>query len=153
VEKRGQFETTLILGLIAILAAASCEINTGLKAPDSITVNGKSYSLEEGNIFLFFFDPECLYCRDAAERMSKLNWKDTKVVAIPTRVPEASSWFLSLSGLKADVSTDSALLRKTFKFIDPPYGVALHFGRQRAVIDKFDPAEPAKTLRQIGFVQ
>src|SRR5258708_15418899 len=114
----------VMLGAIAVFAGVAfginANINSGLKAPESVTVNGKPYSLEEGNIFLFFFDPECLYCRDAAERLSKLNWKDTKVIAIPTRVPDASSWFLSLAGLKAEVATDSALLRKTFKFIDAP---------------------------------
>ena len=147
----------VILGVIAVFAGVSYEINananSGLQAPKQITVDGKPYSLEEGNVFLFFFDPECMTCFGAAQRMSKLNWKDTKVVAIPTRVPQFASGFLRDSGLQAGISPDKDLLTKTFKFISPPYGVALHFGRQRSFVDKFDPDEPAKTLRSVGFVQ
>jgi uncharacterized membrane protein YphA (DoxX/SURF4 family) len=147
----------VILGAIVVFAGVSYGINananSGLQAPKQIAVDGKPYSLEEGNVFLFFFDPECSTCFGAAQRMSKLNWKDTKVVAIPTRVPQFASGFLRDSNLQAGISLDKDLLTPTFKFISPPYGVALHFGRQRAFIDKFDPDEPAKTLRSIGFAQ
>lgn len=147
----------VIAGAIAVFAGVSyginANLNSGLKAPDSITVDGKPYSIEGGNIFLFFFDPECMTCFGAAQRMSKMNWKDTKVIVIPTTVPQFASGFLHDAGLQAGISLDKELLTKTFKFISPPYGVALHFGRQRAFIDKFDPDEPAKTLRSIGFIQ
>ena len=50
-------------------------------------------------------------------------------------------------------SLDVQTLRQTFKFVDPPYGVALKNGRQKAAIANFDDSEPAKTLREIGFVE
>src|SRR5581483_239800 len=147
----------VILGIIAVFAGVSFGINvthnTGLKAPDTIAVDGKPYSLESGDVFLFFFDPECMYCFEAAQRMSKINWGDTKVVAIPTRVPQFAAGMLRDAGLKAPISSDSKLLRQTFKFADPPFGVALHNGRQKATVPNFDPAEPAKTLKQIGFIK
>jgi hypothetical protein len=146
----------VLLGVIAVFAGVSYGINTthntGLKAPDSITVDGKPYSLETGDVFLFFFDPECMYCFEAAQRMSKINWGNTKVIAIPTRVPQFGPGMLRDAGLKAPISSDSARLRQTFKFADPPFGVALRNGRQKATVPNFDPAEPAKTLKQIGFI-
>jgi hypothetical protein len=147
----------VILGAVAVFAGVSYGINanrqTGLKAPDSITVDGKPYSLQQGHIFVFFYDPECMHCDAAARRMAKLNWKDTKVVALPTRVPQFADQFLHDTGLKAGTSLDLKLMRDTFKFVDPPYGVALDEGRQKAAIGSWDDSEPAKTLRQIGYVQ
>lgn len=147
----------VILGVIGVFAAVSYGINanthTGLKAPDTIAVDGKPYSLDSGNTFLFFFDPECMYCFEAAQRMSKMSWGDTKVIAIPTRVPRFAAGMLHDAGLSVPISSDVVLLRKTFKFGDPPYGVALHNGYQKAAVPNFDPSEPAKTLKQIGFVK
>ena len=147
----------VILGAVAVFAGVSYGINanrqTGLKAPDSITVDGKPYSLQQGHIFVFFYDPECMHCDAAARRMAKLNWKDTKVVALPTRVPQFADQFLHDTGLKAGTSLDLKLMRETFKFVDPPYGVALDQGRQKLAISSWDESEPAKTLRPIGYVQ
>jgi uncharacterized membrane protein YphA (DoxX/SURF4 family) len=147
----------VILGAVAVFAGLSFGINatraSGLKAPDTITVDGKPYSLDNGHIFLYFYDPECMHCDAAARRMAKLSWKDTKVVAIPTRVPQFAASFLHDTGLQAGTSNDLALLRQTFKFVDPPYGVALVNGRQKAAVGNFDESEPAQTLRKIAFVQ
>jgi uncharacterized membrane protein YphA (DoxX/SURF4 family) len=147
----------VILGAVAVFAGVSFGINTnrltGLKAPDSITVDGKPYSLQQGHIFLFFYDPECMHCDAAARRMTKLHWKDTRVVAIPTRVPQFAADFLKDTGLHAGTSNDLKLLRDTFKFVDPPFGVALDSGRQKAVVSNFEESEPAKTLKQIGYVE
>ena len=147
----------VILGAVAVFAGVSYGVNsnrlTGLKAPDSITVDGQSYSLQQGHIFLFFYDPECMHCDAAARRMAKLNWKDTRVVAIPTRMPQFAAEFLKETGLRAGTSNDLKLLRETFKFVDPPYGVALGSGRQKAAVASFDDSEPAKTLKQIGYVE
>lgn len=147
----------LILGAVLVFAGVSFGINStrqsGLKAPDSITVDGKTYSLQRGDIFVFFYDPECMHCDAAARRMAKLNWKDTKVVAIPTRVPQFAASFLHDTGLKAGTSNDLDLLRQTFKFVDPPYGVALVNGHQKAAVANFDESEPAQTLRPVGFVE
>ena len=147
----------VILGAVVVFAGVSFGINatrqSGIHAPDSITVDGKPFSLREGNIFLFFYDPECMHCDAAARRMSKLNWKDTKVVSIPTRMPQFAASFLHDTGLRAGTSNDTQLLRQTFKFVDPPYGAALVNGRQKTVIANFDDSEPAKTLSGIGFVE
>lgn len=147
----------VILGAVAVFAGVSYGVNanqaTGLKAPDTITVDGKPVSLQEGHIFLFFYDPECMHCDAAGKRMSKLNWKDTKVIAIPTRMPQFASQFLDATKLKAGTSNDLQLLRNTFKFVDPPYGVALDRGHQKATVTNFDESEPAQTLKSIGYIE
>jgi len=147
----------VVLGIVVVFAGVSFGVNatrlSGLKAPDTITVDGKPFSLDQGDIFLFFYDPECLHCDAAAKRMSKLNWKDTKVVAIPTNDAKFAAAFLHDTGLTAVTSLDLDLLRSTFKFVDPPYGVALQRGRQKAAIASWEDREPAATLRRIGFVE
>ncbi len=147
----------VILGAVAVFAGVSYGVKanqmSGLKAPDSITVDGKQVSLQQGHIFLFFYDPECLHCDAAARRMAKLKWKDTQVISMPTRMPQFADDFLKTTHLRAGTSNDSKMLRETFKFIDPPYGVALDSGHQKAAVTDFDESEPAKTLRSIGYVE
>jgi len=147
----------VVLGAVVVFAGVSFGVNYtrqgGLKAPASITVDGKPYSLGQGDIFLFFYDPECMHCDAAARRMSKLNWKSTKVIAIPTHDPQFAAAFLHDTGLTAGTSLDVTLLRATFKFVDPPYGVALARGREKTAIPSWEDSEPAATLRKIGFVE
>jgi hypothetical protein len=61
--------------------------------------------------------------------MSKLNWGDTRIVAVPTVNPQWAGAFLHDTGLKASTSLEADKLRKAFTFIDPPFGVALEDGR------------------------
>jgi uncharacterized membrane protein YphA (DoxX/SURF4 family)/thiol-disulfide isomerase/thioredoxin len=147
----------VVLGAVLVFAGVSFGVNatrqSGLKAPASITVDGKPFSLQDGEVFLFFYDPECLHCDAAARRMAKLNWKNTKVIAIPTHDPQFAAAFLHDTGLKAGTSFDVQLLRAKFQFVDPPYGVALERGRQKAAIAGFEENQPAATLRQLGFVE
>lgn len=147
----------VILGAVAVFAAVSLGVNTtrqtGLKAPDSITVDGKPFSLGTGNILLFFYDPECMHCDAAARKMGKLNWKDTKVIGIPTQDPQFAASFLKDTGLRAGTSNDLQLLRSIFKFQDPPYGVALVRGRQKVALPAFEDGEPEAALRKIGFIE
>src|SRR5580704_3053801 len=53
----------VVLGVVAVFTAVSygsaVTHQTGTKAPDSITVDGKPYSLGHGRVFLFFYDPTC----------------------------------------------------------------------------------------------
>ncbi len=146
----------VVLAVVTVFAGVSLGVNinenSGIHAPATITVDGKPFSLHEGHIFVFFYDPECMHCDAAARRMSKLNWKDTKVVGIPTRMPQFAASFLHDTGLKAGTSNDLKLMRDTFKFVDPPYGVALDKGKQIAVVANFEESEPAKTLREIGYI-
>jgi len=147
----------VILGAVAVFAGVLYGVNathqSGIRAPDSITVDGQPYSLKQGNVFLYFYDPECMHCDAAARRMSKLNWKNTRVIGIPTRVPQFAAAFLHDTGLRAGITNDVQPLRSLFKFVDPPYGVALVNGRQKTDVANFDESEPAKTLRKIGFVE
>jgi uncharacterized membrane protein YphA (DoxX/SURF4 family) len=147
----------VILGAVSVFACVSYGVTamrqTGLKAPDAITVDGRPYSLQRGKIFLYFFDPECSHCDAAARQMAKFAWKETTVIAIPTRMPQFTGQFLTNTGLKAKESNDLELLKQTFKFGDPPYGVALENGRQKAAIPVFDEKEPAAAMRSHGFIE
>lgn len=133
--------------------AVALSHQTGTKAPASITVDGKPYSLEYGRIFLFFYDPNCGHCDAAARGMAKLHWRDdVKIIAIPTQAPRFAASFLHDTGLKAQTSLDLDLLKKTFPFGDPPYGVALDNGHEIGPVPHYDDSEPADTLRKLGFI-
>jgi uncharacterized membrane protein YphA (DoxX/SURF4 family) len=153
----GVRSAAVVLGAVAVFSGVSFGVNaarqSGVKAPDAITVDGQPYSLRQGNIFLYFYDPLCSHCDAAARKMSKLNWGDTKIVAIPTNDPQFAASFLRDTHLKAVTSLDVQLLRKIFPFRDPPFGVALHNGREKAPVTRFEGNEPDETLRRIGFVQ
>jgi uncharacterized membrane protein YphA (DoxX/SURF4 family) len=125
----------------------------GIKAPSTITVDGKPFFTQDGRVLLFFFDPECMHCFDVAKRLSQLDWSGTKVIGVPTVHPEFAPDFLHDTGLKAGISTDIALLKKTFPFGDPPFLAALENGRQKQPVTKFEGDEPAATLRKLGFVK
>jgi uncharacterized membrane protein YphA (DoxX/SURF4 family) len=148
----------VILGAVAVFAGVSYGVNevraTGTKAPDTITVAGQPYSLQHGKILLFFFDPECIHCLNAAKTMSHFNWGDTKVVAIPIAQPQFAAGFLEDSKLKAVVSNDLQQLKAVFPYVSTPAGVALENGRQKASLTKFESdKEPETTLKQLGFIQ
>ena len=146
---------TLILGAVTVFALVSYGVaatrNTGLKAPDTVTVDGKPYSLQQGKVFIFFFNPECLHCLDAGKRMAKLNWGDTKLISVPTEQPQFAPNFMRSTQLPGVVSLDAALLRKTFSFVDTPAGVALENGHEKAALSQFEGEEPAATLKKLGF--
>ena len=126
---------------------------TGTKAPDTVTVNGKPFSLQLGKILIFYFDPECMHCVDAAKRMSKLNWGDTQVVAVPIAQPQFAKGFLDDTGLKAVISDDLPPLKKIFPFVSTPAGVALVNGREKMALTQFEDNEPADSLKKLGFVR
>jgi uncharacterized membrane protein YphA (DoxX/SURF4 family) len=126
---------------------------SGTKAPDSVTVDGKPLSLQQGRFVVFFFDPECMHCFHAAQTLSKHKWVDTKILCVPTRVPQFAGQFMNDTGLKCQVTNDLAPLKAVFPFGDPPYGVALEYGRLKAPIPMFDEKEPYATLKALGFVE
>lgn len=146
----------LIFAAVAVFAGVSYGVDmahqTGTRAPDAITVDGRPYSLQHGRIFLFFFNPECRHCIDAAKSMSQLDWGDTRVVAIPVEEPQYSAQFLQMTGLKANLSSDFAELKQVFGFSGYPSGVALLNGRQKALLTQFEGSEPAAALKRLGFV-
>jgi uncharacterized membrane protein YphA (DoxX/SURF4 family) len=146
----------LVLGAVIVFALVSYGVaevrQSGTRAPESTVVDGREYSLQHGKIFLFFFDPQCMHCFDAAKRMSQLQWRDTAVVAIPVEQPQYGPGFLKETGLHAVVSNEFARLAPIFSYSTYPFGVALENGREKAPLTKFEGDEPDATLRRLGFV-
>jgi uncharacterized membrane protein YphA (DoxX/SURF4 family) len=154
---QGRRNAALVLGAVAVFALVSLGVSlvrqTGIKAPDSIQVEGRPLSLEQGRFFLFFFNPECLHCDRAARELARMNWGQTRVVAVPTQLPQFGREFLQSTGLKGVLTTDTERLRKTFPFTDVPYGVAIENGYQRAAFTHFEGPELEASLRKLGFVR
>lgn len=142
---------------LALLAGISFGVNAAerqhVQVP-AVVVNGKMDTLANGKVFLFFYDPVCMHCDAASRFMSKLNWGDTKIVAIPTNDPQWAGSFLHDTGLKASTSLETKKLRNVFKFTDPPFGVALVDGqiKQTYTALQFTPPAPEADLKKIGFV-
>ena len=146
-----------IAAVICVFAGVSYGVNSsaqsGLKAPDTVAVDGKPVSLQFGRVFLYFYDPECMHCFAAAKQMSGYHWKDVRVIAVPTRVPHFAQQFLNDTGLKAPIASDVEALRAIFKFGDPPYAVMLENGRQKEGFIQFDEVEPRSTLTKRGYIE
>ena len=148
---------SLLLAIVCVFAGASFAINqaqqTGIEAPATVTIKGEPASLKAGRIFLYFFDPECSHCFETAKQMAGYTWKDVRVIAVATRVPQFAGQFLTDTGLKAPVAADLEVLRATFKFTDPPYAVMLENGRQKHAFIQFDDKEPRSTLAAKGYIE
>ena len=147
----------IALVAISVLAVAGLGYNTihqsGIQVPETITVDGKPFDIRQGNIFLFFYDPACSHCEEAARHMATYSWKkDVTVIGLPTNDPQWAASFLHDTKLVAKTSTDSALLRKLFVFTSPPYAVALENGRVKSILTHFDAPEPQPSLQQVGFI-
>jgi uncharacterized membrane protein YphA (DoxX/SURF4 family) len=149
----------VIAGAIAVFSAVSFGVNatrqTGREAPESIIVDGQLFSLHQGKIFLFFYDPQCSHCDQAARDMSKMDWGATRIVAIPTSEPRFAAAFLHDTGLKAGTSLEFVRLKKAFPFkTDPPYGVALENGHEKGTIARYGSNnEPEHSLRALGMIR
>lgn len=148
----------LILAAVAVFALASLGFasvrHTGTKAPAAITAeNGQPISLQEGKVFVYFFNPQCLHCLEAGRRLAALNWGNTRFIGVPTENPQFGDWFMGKAGLtgKGPVSKDLTILKKIFPFDTPPAGVALENGYEKAMLLQFEDKEPLNTLKKIGF--
>jgi hypothetical protein len=147
------------LASLIVLAGASFAVakagNRGLAAPTPIVVDGKRQAIDNGKVFLYFYDPQCMHCDAAARFMAKFDWGNTKVIGIPTTEPQFAPSFLHDTGLKAQTSLETAKLRGIFKFVDPPYGVALENGHQVASFNQaqFNAPLPKADLQKLGFVR
>ena len=154
---RGRRAVALIAGAVTVFALVSYGVEAareaGVKAPAAITVDGRPYAIGRGRFFLFFFNPMCMHCMDAAQRMARLDWGDTRVVAIPVEQPQFARQFLTESGLKAVVSTDFETLARVFGYRTYPFGVAVVDGREKAAVRGFDGDELARELRAAGMVR
>jgi uncharacterized membrane protein YphA (DoxX/SURF4 family) len=144
---------------LVVLAGASMAMNAAMRrnvqVPNPVVVNGKPADLTHGKVFLFFYNPECMHCVDAAKFMSTLNWGDTNVVGIPTNDPQFAKDFLDMTRFKANTSLETAKLKKAFPFVDPPYGVALDDGQVKDTfgINQFNEPSPGPDLKKLGFVK
>ncbi len=160
---RGLRNAAVIAGAVAVFVGVSFGVayagRTGLQAPDSITVDGKVTSLQEGRVILFFFDPQCGTCFAVGQSMAPLKFRsDIKFVAVPTRVPEGAPSYMNDSKLMKPISPDVAKLREVFKFDYPPVLVLLDRGRQVGgiTISEFDEVNPEhhiKLLQDMGVLE
>jgi uncharacterized membrane protein YphA (DoxX/SURF4 family) len=144
------FGAVCVFGLVSYGVAAARE--TGTKAPETVSVNGKPYSLASGKIFVYFFDPECMHCLEAGRKLAAMNWGDTKVIGVPTRMPQFAANFMHMTGMNKPVSIDWILLNKTFSIKGTPGAVALENGREKAQLTQFEGDEPRATLMKLGFI-
>ncbi len=147
-----------VLATVMVFAFAAYGVRaagrSGIEAPASITVDGQTRALGSGRFILYFFDPECSHCLMVAREMSRQQWRFTEIVAVPTSQPQFAGAFLKDAGLHAGVSPDAVLLRKTFKFTDAPYAVALSQGRQVAAYNSGELERAVfPSLRQLGFIR
>jgi uncharacterized membrane protein YphA (DoxX/SURF4 family) len=144
------FSAVSVFALVSYGAAAVQD--SGTKAPSTIAVDGKPYSLQEGKIFIYFFDPECMHCLEAGRKLAKMNWGDTKVIGVPSRMPQFAENFMKMTAMNRPVSTEWTLLNQTFSIKGTPGGVALENGREKAQLTQFEGDEPETTLARMGFI-
>ncbi len=162
----GMRNAAVIMGAVAVFTGVSYGVaftnQTGLKAPDSIIVDGQPMSLQEGRVILFFFDPQCGTCFAVGQSMAPLKFQsDIKFVGIPTRAFEGAPSYMgdppAGTNLKKPMSMDVAKLREVFKFDYPPFLVMLERGRQTGgiTISEFDEVNfenHIKLLREMGAI-
>lgn len=146
----------LILGAVAVCAFVSYGLaaaqQTGAQAPESILVDGKPFSMRSGKVFVYFFDPECMHCIEAARKMGRMNWGGTRLVLVATVQPQFASQFVEMTNFRGGLSGDVETLRNAFPFAATPAALAIENGRQKALLTQFEGDEPAATLKSLGFV-
>lgn len=146
----------LIAAAVVVFAGVSYGVGaarqTGTPAPASILVEGQPYSLQQGKVLLFYFDPACMHCFDSARRMSKLHWGDTRVVGVPISLGQFANQFMQETGFRMAITTDRDKLKQVFPYAGVPAGVAIENGRQKAALTDFDGEEPAATLKRLGLI-
>ncbi len=126
------------------------EPSTTYKGP--ITVDGETYSLQQGKTFLFFFNPSCLHCLHAGQAMAQHRWL-VDFIGVPTQDFDWGPGFVVDAGL-SDVkfSPDVEVLRETFVFQDVPYGALLDRGVLLEGIVFWEEPDLGETLRRHGFI-
>jgi hypothetical protein len=153
---QGLRAVALIAAAVTVFAGVSYGVGaarqTGTRAPESILVDGRPYSLEHGKVFLLYFDPACMHCFESAQRMSKMHWGDTRVVGVPISQAQFATQFMQDTGFHMAITTDRDKLKEVFPYAGVPAGVAIENGRQKAALIKFDGEEPAATLKQLGLI-
>ncbi len=154
----GSLRTVVVIaGIIAVCAFGSYGLEaarqTGVRAPETISVNGQPWPLGSGKVLFFFFNPLCTHCQESAKKMSAYDWGETRVVAIPVEQSAFAGAFLQETGLKAVITSDFERLKTIFGYTAYPFAVAVDSGRERAALTRFEGTEPEATLAQLGFVR
>jgi uncharacterized membrane protein YphA (DoxX/SURF4 family) len=153
---QGLRTVALIASAVAVFAGVSYGVGaareTGTRAPESVLVEGRPFSLEHGKVFLFYFDPACMHCFESAQKMSKLHWGDTRVVGVPISQGQFATQFMQDTGFAMAITTDRDKLKAVFPYAGVPAGVAIENGRQKAALVKFEGEEPAASLKQFGLI-
>lgn len=164
---RGTRSALLVLLAISVFAGASFGVamvrSAAVRVSAVVEVEGRPFALREGRVLLYFFNPECTHCLEAAREMSRHRWNDVAVLAVATEQPRFAGAFLKASGLNARVvgpvnagekpAGDTAALVKEFNFASVPYAVALNEGAVVGEYRYFDASEPAASLRKAGFIE
>ena len=154
---RGLRAVALITGAVTVFAMVSWGVATvrqkGVRAPDTIEVSGQPYSLRQGKVFLYFFDPQCMHCFEAAQKMAGHQWKDTRIVGVPISSPQYAAGFMTDTGFKMAITSEHAKLKQIFPYTAVPAGVSIENGRQTALLSRFADDEPAATLRKLGMIE
>jgi uncharacterized membrane protein YphA (DoxX/SURF4 family) len=142
-----------LLGLGAEAAAAWRA--SGTEVPTSATVEGNPFTLRDGRVLLYFFDPECAHCYTVAREMSRRRWGAVRIVVVPIREPRFVAAFLADTGLRAAVSRDAEALRRVFTFTEPPYAVAMERGRAIARFNSGQLEDDSwyATLEELGYLR
>lgn len=152
-KQAGMALAAIVVMALAVYGATLTQ-RGNVRVPAQITVDGKPFALENGRVFLYFFDPECMHCFQGAKELGAFAWKkDVQVIVAPTVNPHWTTAFLRDTGLRAGVTFDVAPLRETLRFGDPPYGAAIENGR---VLGRFTFAEGedvAGTLKKAGWIE
>jgi uncharacterized membrane protein YphA (DoxX/SURF4 family) len=147
----------LILGAVAVFAGVSYGVEvarqSGARAPQTVTVDGRPYEIGTGKVVVFCFNPACTHCADTAKAMSKMEWAAARVVAVPVETPQYGASFLAETGLRAALTTDFETLKGPLGYHAYPYAVALVDGRLKASVAKMEGDEPAATHRSLGFIR
>ncbi len=147
----------VIAGVVAVFSLVSYGVEvtrqTGIKAPETVMVDGRPWELGRGKVLLFFFNPLCSHCLESAKQMSGYQWNDTRVVAIPVEQAAYAPAFLKETGLQAVVTSDFERLKTIFGYTAYPFAVAVDRGREKVALTRFDEAEPRTTLRRLGFIR
>ncbi len=157
---RGLRRAAVCLAAIAALAVALWGYDrlrgsgaAGPAGPASITVDGRPFSLRQGRVFLFFFNPSCVHCFQAAQAMARHQWQ-AALIGIPTQDYDQGQGFFSDAGVSgARLTPDLAPLRQAFPFQDVPFAVALENGRLREKLVFFEEPGFGRALRDLGLVR
>ena len=154
---RGLRAVWLIAAVVAVYAGVSYGVGaareTGARAPATILVEGRPYSLARGKVLLFYFDPSCTHCFESARKMARMHWGDTRVVGVPIDLERYAAQFARDTGLAMAITTDRAKLKAVFPYAGVPAGVALVNGRWKATLTNFDGEEPAVTLKALRLIE